>query len=214
MAFLHPISRMNGWILTKLVQLYCWDRDKNWLDFGELDSIFKATLMLRFCKMAPIDHTHAKQNPQIIDTTFFNNRSAQTGGGHMFFSENTVLIIQLILKILSGMANSVGTDHTAPTGAVWSGSSLFACHFLLYTYEKYHCLLSNLRHKKFNFLYHASSFLILYHYPCLHRYPGFAMTLPKPILCNWTITSATNEVSIRRVMFWHTMSKIMIKNER
>ena len=43
MAFLHPISRMNGWILTNLVQLYCWDRDKNWLDFGELDTIFKVT---------------------------------------------------------------------------------------------------------------------------------------------------------------------------
>ena len=32
---------MNGWILTKLVQLYCGDRDKNWLDFGDLDPIFK-----------------------------------------------------------------------------------------------------------------------------------------------------------------------------
>ena len=44
MAFLHPISRMNGLILTKLVQLYCWDRDKNWLDFGDLDPIFKVTV--------------------------------------------------------------------------------------------------------------------------------------------------------------------------
>ena len=44
MAFLHPISRMNGWILTKLVQLYCWGRDKNWLDFGDLDTIFKVTV--------------------------------------------------------------------------------------------------------------------------------------------------------------------------
>ena len=34
---------MNGWILTKLVQLYCVDRNKNWLDFGDLDPIFKVT---------------------------------------------------------------------------------------------------------------------------------------------------------------------------
>ena len=41
MACLHPISRMNGWILTKLVHLYCCDMEKNWLDFGDLDPIFK-----------------------------------------------------------------------------------------------------------------------------------------------------------------------------
>ena len=41
MACLHPISRMNGWILTKLVHLYCCDIEKNWWDFGDLDPIFK-----------------------------------------------------------------------------------------------------------------------------------------------------------------------------
>ena len=41
MACLHPINRMNGWILTKLVQLYCCNMKKNWLDFGDLDHIFK-----------------------------------------------------------------------------------------------------------------------------------------------------------------------------
>ena len=30
------------------------------------------------------------------------------------------------LKILIGMANSVDPNHTAPSGAVWSGSTLFA----------------------------------------------------------------------------------------
>ena len=34
--------------------------------------------------------------------------------------------MQLFLKILSGMANSVDPDQTAPSGAVWSGSALFA----------------------------------------------------------------------------------------
>ena len=46
MACLHPISRMNGWILTKLVHLYCCDMEKNGLDFGDLDPIFKVTQML------------------------------------------------------------------------------------------------------------------------------------------------------------------------
>ena len=42
--------------------------------------------------MAPINHTHThKKKEEIIDTTFFNNRSVQTGGGHTFSFENTVL---------------------------------------------------------------------------------------------------------------------------
>ena len=31
-----------------------------------------------------------------------------------------------LLEIFSGMANSVDPDQTAPSGAVWSGSALFA----------------------------------------------------------------------------------------
>ena len=31
-----------------------------------------------------------------------------------------------VLKILSGMTNSIDPDQTAPSGAVWSGSALFA----------------------------------------------------------------------------------------
>ena len=46
-AFLHPISRMNGWILTKLERLYRCDIEKNLLDFGDLDPIFKVTQGLR-----------------------------------------------------------------------------------------------------------------------------------------------------------------------
>ena len=34
--------------------------------------------------------------------------------------------MQLSLKMLSGMANSEDPDQTAPSGAVWSGSALFA----------------------------------------------------------------------------------------
>ena len=41
---------MNGWILIKLVHLYCFDMEKNWLDFGDLDPIFKVTQGLRFFK--------------------------------------------------------------------------------------------------------------------------------------------------------------------
>ena len=34
--------------------------------------------------------------------------------------------MQLFPKSFSGMANYVDPDQTAPTGAVWSGSALFA----------------------------------------------------------------------------------------
>ena len=47
MACLHPISRMTGWILTKHVHLYCCDMEKNWLDFGDIGTIFKVTQGLR-----------------------------------------------------------------------------------------------------------------------------------------------------------------------
>ena len=36
---------MNEWILTKLLHLNCWDMD--WLDFDNLDPIFKVTLRFR-----------------------------------------------------------------------------------------------------------------------------------------------------------------------
>ena len=49
MACLHPISRMNGWILTKLVHLYC-GMEKNWLDFSDYGPIFKVTGGLRLLK--------------------------------------------------------------------------------------------------------------------------------------------------------------------
>ena len=34
--------------------------------------------------------------------------------------------MQLFLKLLNGMVNSVDPDQTAPEGAVWSGSALLA----------------------------------------------------------------------------------------
>ena len=50
MACLHPFSRMNGRVLTKLVHLYCCDMEKNCLDFGDFDPIFKVTQGLRLLK--------------------------------------------------------------------------------------------------------------------------------------------------------------------
>ena len=41
----------------------------------------------------------------------------------------------LFLKILSGIANSVDHDQTAPSGMVRSGSALFADAILLETVE-------------------------------------------------------------------------------
>ena len=51
-----PISWMNKWILTKLVQLYCLDMEKNWLEFDDLYPIFKVTVRLKLsenCLSAP-----------------------------------------------------------------------------------------------------------------------------------------------------------------
>ena len=57
--------------------------------------------------------------------------------------------MQLFLKILSGMANSVDPNQTAPSGAVYSGSVLFAyiciCHFVRHfavsKFYDIHCML-------------------------------------------------------------------------
>ena len=40
---LHNILWTSGWILTKFSWLYNLDVTKNWLDFGDLDLIFKVT---------------------------------------------------------------------------------------------------------------------------------------------------------------------------
>ena len=47
-ACLHPISWTNKWILTVPAYLNCWDMLNNWLDFNDLDPIFKVTWWLRW----------------------------------------------------------------------------------------------------------------------------------------------------------------------
>ena len=44
---LQSISLLNGQILAKLTQIYHWEGEKCWLDFGDLDPIFKVTGGLR-----------------------------------------------------------------------------------------------------------------------------------------------------------------------
>ena len=43
------------------------------------------------------------------------------------------LFMQLFRKILNEKANSIDPDQTAPSGAVWSGSAMFAYAILLAT---------------------------------------------------------------------------------
>ena len=43
----HSISLLNGQILAKLTQIYHWEGEKCWLDFDDLDPIFKVTGGLR-----------------------------------------------------------------------------------------------------------------------------------------------------------------------
>ena len=48
----HSVSLLNGHILAKLTQIYHWEGEKCWLDFGDLDPIFKITVGLRLLEMA------------------------------------------------------------------------------------------------------------------------------------------------------------------
>ena len=43
---LHSVSWINRWNFTKLTQILHWDRGRKWLDFSDLDLIFKVTLAL------------------------------------------------------------------------------------------------------------------------------------------------------------------------
>ena len=42
----HSVSWISRWNLTKLAQILHWDGGKKWLDFSDLDFIFKVTLAL------------------------------------------------------------------------------------------------------------------------------------------------------------------------
>ena len=52
--------------------------------------------------------------PKILNTLFYT------------FLVQILLFMQLFPKISSGIPNNVDPDQTAPEGAVWSGSTLFA----------------------------------------------------------------------------------------
>ena len=65
MACLHPISWTNGWILTKLVHLYCWDMEKNCLDFGDLNPHFQGHRRAKFVGMACL-HPISRMNAWIL----------------------------------------------------------------------------------------------------------------------------------------------------
>ena len=41
----HNISLTNGWNLTELAQIHHKDGAKKWLEFGDLDLIFKVTTL-------------------------------------------------------------------------------------------------------------------------------------------------------------------------
>ena len=55
-------------------------------------------------------------------------------------------VMQLFLKILSGMANSIDHDQTAPSGAVWSWSTLFA--YVILSETVLYQILGHLSHNK------------------------------------------------------------------
>ena len=45
LSCLHNILWTSGWILTKFAWKYNWGITKKWLDFGDLDLIFKVTAL-------------------------------------------------------------------------------------------------------------------------------------------------------------------------
>ena len=45
---------------------------------------------------------------------------------YILFFAQIFLVMQMFLKILNGMVNNADPDQTAPSGAVCSGSALFA----------------------------------------------------------------------------------------
>ena len=52
MPRLHSISIRDPWILIKPAQIYIWEKQKSWLDFGDLGPIFKVTGCQRMLKNA------------------------------------------------------------------------------------------------------------------------------------------------------------------
>ena len=66
---LHSISLLNGQILAKLTHIYHWEGENCWLDFGDLDPIFKVTGGLRSLKkwdVASCLHSISLLNGQIL----------------------------------------------------------------------------------------------------------------------------------------------------
>ena len=74
LSCLHNILWTNGWSLIKFSKTYNWYITKNWLDFGDLDLIFKVTAAEKLKKSG--------------------RGGGGVGGGAAFvFSENTVTIL-------------------------------------------------------------------------------------------------------------------------
>ena len=66
LTYLHNILWSSGWILTKFSWVYNWDITKTWLDFGDIDLIFKVSVIEKL---------------EIHD-----------GGGHLFFLKTLLLV--------------------------------------------------------------------------------------------------------------------------
>ena len=67
----------------------------------------------------------SQQAPDIVISELVNVLKFQTLYSIPFLAW-ILFFMQLFLKILCGKINSVDPDQTAPEGAVWSGSALFA----------------------------------------------------------------------------------------
>ena len=77
---LHSTSWTNGWILTKLAQTHYWEGGKKWLDFGDLDLIFKVTPALwNFQKKKACVHHTIKTVKWALSAPYFLNQMTDSG---------------------------------------------------------------------------------------------------------------------------------------
>ena len=90
---LHTISLLNGQILAKLTQVYHREAEKCWLDFGDLDPIFKVTGWLRLLENGLSAHYLLKE---WID---FNQTCTSTLLGHV----KELIRFDPIFKVAGGL---------------------------------------------------------------------------------------------------------------
>ena len=79
---MHNISLTNGWNLTELAQIHHKDGAKKWLDFGDLDLIFKITTLSILKKVSLVNAVKGLCAHYLFNQWMeFNQTSTDTSSG-------------------------------------------------------------------------------------------------------------------------------------